>query len=388
MLTQAMKVLQVLPNLDSGGVERGVLDFARTLKHRGHESIVISAGGRMVDQLTAEGSQHIHFPVHQKSLKSLLRVRRLRQLILSLNVDIIHVRSRIPAWMVWLALKGIPIAQRPGLVSTFHGLYSVSPYSAIMGCGDRVIAISHCVHDYITKNYRKIDQNKLRVVHRGVDTREFNRQKHPDTPSFKQVFGTYPALQDKPLIVMPGRLSRWKGQELFIDLIADLKRENIPCHGLIVGEPTPGKDHYLNALKQRVIDADVNDHITFLGHRNDMPDIYRLASLVCNLSLHPEPFGRTVIESLAIGTPVLAFDCGGPSESLQECLPQGLVPVGDRGQLLETAKTLLNDDIEFTLPDTFTLERQADVTLGIYEDLLSERSETNRTSDHADSSLD
>ena len=324
-----MKVLQVLPSLNSGGVERGTVDFAAELVCRGHQSLVMSSGGRLVEQLQTEGSQHIDFPVHEKSFKSLWRVRALRALLLELDVDVIHVRSRVPAWMVWLALKKIPADKRPVLVSTFHGLYSVSPYSAIMGCGDRVIAISYCVRDYITSNYPKIDPDKITVIHRGVDTGQFNRQFVTDGKWRETFFNEYPQLKDKPLIMMPGRLSRWKGQEQFIALMQLLVEQGVECHGMIVGSPTPGKEAYLQALQEMVSTKGLSDHVTFLGHRSDMDNMYHVSSIVCNLSQHPEPFGRTVIEALAMGVPVVAFDCGGPAESLKDCLPEGLVPQND-----------------------------------------------------------
>ncbi|MEH6578317.1 MAG: glycosyltransferase family 4 protein [Amphritea sp.] len=366
-----MKVLQVLPNLESGGVERGTVDFAGELVRRGHQSLVMSMGGRLVEQLEAEGSTHVRFPVHEKSLKSLWRVRALRRLLLELDVDVIHVRSRVPAWMVWLALKKIPVNKRPALVSTFHGLYSVSPYSAIMGCGDRVIAISYCVRDYITSNYPKIDPQKITVVHRGVDTRQFNREFKLDQQWLDSFHAEYPQLKGKPLIMMPGRLSRWKGQEQFIELIAALKAEGSDCHGIIVGDPTPGKDAYLQELKDKVASSRLKNDITFLGHRSDMTNMYAISSVVCNLSQHPEPFGRTVIEAMAMGVPVVAFDCGGPAESLRDCLPQGLVPQNDMSTLKAAVTELLQDSPEFKLPEAFTLNALASNTLGVYEKALS-----------------
>ena len=134
-----MKVLQVLPNLDSGGVERGTVEFARELVARGHQSIVMSNGGRLVKQLQAEGSRHIELPVHHKSLRSLRLVRPLRRLLAELQPDIIHVRSRLPAWLIFLAWRKLPRATRPRLVSTFHGLYSVNFYSAVMARAEQII---------------------------------------------------------------------------------------------------------------------------------------------------------------------------------------------------------------------------------------------------------
>lgn len=365
-----MKIVQILPNLDSGGVERGTVDFARELVARQHQSIVISNGGRLQTQLEQEGSQHIHFPVHKKSLSSLFKVRALRDLLVSLDADIVHVRSRVPAWMTWLAIKNLPKGVRPGLVSTFHGLYSTNAYSEVMGCGDQVVAISQCVKDYINLNYPKIDDSKITIVPRGVDIQEFDSSKEPEAQWRDDFFQQNPQCKDKPIILMPARLSRWKGQPEFIDLISDLVEQGNEVHGLIVGEPTPGKEKYYQQLKDQVSANKLDQHISFLGHRNDMFNMYSIASIICNLSTHPEPFGRTVIESLAMQVPVLAYDCGGPSESMADCLPSGLVETNNRQQLVTQAQAFLQQKPVFTLPHEFTLTAQADSTLAIYQKVL------------------
>ena len=368
-----MKVLQILPALNSGGVERGTVDLAAELVRRGHKSLVMSSGGSMVRQLEAEGSQHITLPVHQKSLKSLFQVRALRRLLLELDADIIHLRSRVPAWMTWLALKKIPTHKRPALVSTFHGLYSVSPYSAIMGCGDQVIAISQCVYDYILENYPKVDRNKISIIHRGVDTRLFNPNTPVDADWQAQFFNEHPQLAGKPLLLMPGRLSRWKGQLQFVELILRLKLEGTACQGVIVGGPTPGKEGYLrelqDAVKNRGLDADV----TLLGHRSDMAEIYRQAAIVFNLSQHAEPFGRTVIESLAMGIPVVSYDYGGPAESLRTCFPQGLVPRDNQAALVSAVQGILRQPPKVSMAYTFTLQAQVESTLAVYQKALQGR---------------
>ncbi len=365
-----MKVLQVLPELNSGGVERGTVDFARYLVSQGHDSLVMSAGGRMVTLLEQEGSTHVTFPVHKKSLSSLLRVRELRRRLLELEPDVIHVRSRIPAWMVWLALKKIPPEKRPALVSTFHGLYSVSAYSAIMGCGDRVIAISQCVKDYILENYPKIDPGKIELIHRGVDTDQFNPAHQVDSDWQEQLYQSFPQLRAGNIVLMPGRLSRWKGQIEFIRMIGQLVSQGVACHGLIVGSPNPGKEEYLTELQEMVASAQLQEHITFLGYSDQMANLYAISSAVCNLSQHAEPFGRTVIEALAIGTPVVSYDYGGPAESLSNSYPDGLVPVGDQQALCSAVARCLASRPTISLDPQFTLQHQARATLAVYDKAL------------------
>lgn len=368
-----MRVLQVLPELNSGGVERGTVDFARELVKRGHESLVMSNGGRMVAQLEQQGSQHIPFPVHRKSLLSLRHVKPLRALITGLRPDIVHVRSRLPAWLVWLAFRNVPFLERPALVSTFHGLYSVNRYSEIMGCGDAVIAISECVGDYITQHYPRIDPGKITVIHRGVDTQQFSATITDTEKRREQYYRLFPQCENKFALVMPGRLSRWKGQTDFIALVHQLINRGVDCHGLIVGDITPGKEHYRDALRREVADRHLGDMITFTGHMDEMETVYRFSSVVYNLSQKPEPFGRTVIESLAVGTPVIAYDCGGPAESLRDSLPEGLVAPGNVEALADKTIAFLQQPPRVFLPEAFTLNTQTRKTLEVYEKLLARR---------------
>lgn len=368
-----MKVLQILPALNSGGVERGTVDFAAELVKRNHQSLVMSSGGSMVAQLEAAGSSHITFPVHKKSITSLFKVRALRRLLLELEVDIIHVRSRVPAWMTWLAIRKLPVEKRPTLVSTFHGLYSINAYSAVMGRGDQVIAISQCVYDYIIENYPKVSPDKITIIHRGVDTNQFNRQPFIDDEWSQPFFNQHPQLLNKKLMLMPGRLSRWKGQLQFIEMMEQLVKAKPECHGVIVGGPTPGKDDYFQELKDEVAKRGLQNDITFLGHRTDIANIYVVSSAVFNLSQHAEPFGRTVIEALAMGIPVISYDYGGPAESLRACFPDGLVPLGDTQALIEKVQSVLNQPPEITLAESFTLQHQASATLGVYAKALADR---------------
>lgn len=365
-----MHVLQVLPELNSGGVERGTVDFARELVKRGHTSSVMSNGGRMVPQLEREGSRHIQYPVHKKSLLSLRHVRPLRRMILNLQPDIVHVRSRLPAWLVWLALRDLPRSQRPALVSTFHGLYSINRYSEIMGCGDAVIAISDCVAEYIQSNYPRIDPAKITVIHRGVDTEQFKPVIADLDKRRDQFFRLFPQCEQKAVLTLAGRLSRWKGQLDFLALIHELINRGVNCHGLVVGDITPGKEGYREELRREISRLHLDEAVTLTGHIDDMETIYRFSAVTYNLSNRPEPFGRTVIESLAVGTPVIAYDCGGPAESLRDCLPQGLVSAGNTSDLAHITQQFLQRKPEFSLPNGFTLRAQTEKTLRVYEKVL------------------
>lgn len=368
-----MKVVQLLPALNSGGVERGTVDFARALVTAGHESIVISSGGRMVEQLQREGTRHIAMPIHKKSLSSLWQVRPLRKLLAELDADILHVRSRVPAWLTYLAWKKMPAASRPRLVSTAHGLYSINRYSAIMAKTEQVIAISECVRDYLLQNYPQDLRRPPQIVYRGVDTQEF----YPDLPLpadwLDNTCTEFPQLRGKRWLLLPGRLTRWKGQEDFIDLMARLAQEYADIHGVILGGSEPNKAHYEEELKQRVRDRGIEDRVSFVGHRADIRYWYKQSTMVFNLSQRPEPFGRTVIEAAAIGTPLVGYDIGGPAESLRACFPQGLVDKSDPQALYQTVRKLLDGPAARSrLTEEFTLEKQARHTIEIYQSLLAE----------------
>ena len=363
-----LRIVQVLPALNEGGVERGTVEFARELVKLGHDSIVVSNGGRMVERLAAEGTRHIEMPVHKKSLLSLLQVRPMRRLLQELQPDIVHVRSRIPAWIVWLAWRDMPRQTRPRLVSTFHGLYSVNRYSAIMAKAERMIAISDCVHQYIVANYA-VDPQRITRIFRGLDGEAF----HHDACSAEwkaSLFQQYPQLQDKRIILMPGRLSRWKGQEAFLEMMTKLIKLSPDCHGVVVGNAEPTKQHYLQELLDLRKQLGLDEQVTFVGHRSDIQAFYGLAAVTCHMSNKAEPFGRTVPEALASGCKVVAFDRGGASESLNACFPQGLVPPDDTTAFAQRVAELLDQQFEIHLPNAFYLDFQVEATLGVYRELL------------------
>lgn len=367
-MARPLKIVQVLPALNSGGVERGTVELARELVRGGHASVVISFGGRMVDGLIAEGSEHITFPVHRKSLWSLLQVRPMRKLLESLAADVVHVRSRAPAWIVWLAWRRMNPATRPRLVSTFHGMYSVNFYSAVMARAEHLIAISNCVKSYIITNY-KADEGRITLIPRGLDPAAFNHD--ACTPAWeKALFEQYPQLKNKHIILMPGRLTRWKGQEAFLQMMPHLTQLRQDCHGVVVGDAEPGKQHYFDELLAIRSALGLDEVVTFVGHRSDIAQFYGLASVTCHMSNKAEPFGRTVPESLASGTPVVAYDRGGASESLNAGYPQGLVAPDDVVGFAARVHDLIDADAIIKLPENYYLSSQLASTLDVYRRLL------------------
>jgi glycosyltransferase involved in cell wall biosynthesis len=178
-----MKIVQILPELNAGGVERGTLEIASHLVREGHEAIVISNGGRMVPALEAAGARHVAMPVHRKSLASLWQVPALRRFLTAERPDILHIRSRVPGWIAWLAWRGMDPATRPRLVSTVHGFYSVNAYSAVMTRGERVIAVSESIRGYIRENYPATPPEIIRVIPRGIEPGDYGAEFRPPTGS-------------------------------------------------------------------------------------------------------------------------------------------------------------------------------------------------------------
>ncbi|PTQ90024.1 glycosyltransferase family 4 protein [Agitococcus lubricus] len=365
-----LTVVQTLPALNAGGVERGTLEIGRALVAAGHRSIVISSGGRLVAQLEAEGSEHITLPVHRKTLSSLWQVGAFRHIIQDLQPDILHARSRVPAWIAWLAWRKLAPNQRPHFVTTVHGLYSVNFYSAIMTKGEKVIAVSHTVKDYILKNYPHCPAERIQVIYRGVSSQEFPYNYQPSATWLAQWQQDYPQLQGKTVLTLPGRITRWKGQREFIELIEQLVSKNYAVHGLIVGGAEAKKQAYLEELKQLIAAKNLSAHISLTGHRSDMREIFSQSHLTYSLSTDPEAFGRTALEALYIGTPVIGWNHGGVGETLSNCYPQGRVSFGDTDSLLAKTEQLLQSPERPQPTNALSLRLMCDSTLAIYQQLV------------------
>jgi glycosyltransferase involved in cell wall biosynthesis len=362
-----MKVIQVLPELNSGGVERGTLEVGKYLVEQGHESLVISHGGRLVEQLESEGSRHITLPVHKKRLRSLKQVKVLRKLFQQERPDIIHLRSRLPAWLAWLAWRKMDPKTRPRLVTTVHGMYSVNFYSKIMTRGEAVICVSNSVKDYVLKNYPDVPAEKLRVIHRGVDPQQFPYGFQPQADWLKKWQADYPQLEGKFVITLPGRITRWKGPLDFIQVVAKLKKQGIPIHGLLVGEPHPKKLDFLKEVKAEIQGAGLEQDITLVGHRSDLREVMAVSDVVISCSTDPEAFGRVTLEALAIGKPVTGYAHGGVAEQLQALLPEGKIPPHNIQQLEERLNEWYTNPSLPLKQNPFTRKAMLEMTMHSYQ---------------------
>jgi glycosyltransferase involved in cell wall biosynthesis len=364
---RSLKVIQLLPELISGGVERGTLEVGKYLSEQGHQSMVFSNGGGMVKQLVDEGSTHIQMPIHRKNPISLLQVFNLRRLFLLEKPDIVHARSRVPAWLAFLALKSITRSRRPTFITTVHGFYSVNPYSAIMTKGDEVICVSESIKDYVQRNYGKVPEKKLKVIHRGINQDEFPRMVSPTGDWLTNWYNNYPLTKNKKLLLIAGRITQLKGHECFLKLLSRLPDD---FHGLVVGSIHPKRENYYRNLLKQVRKMNLEQRVTFTGACKDMKEIYLLSHATLSLSSKPESFGRTVLESLSCGCPVVGYGHGGVGEILKDCYPSGSIPFGNLKLVASSVMADSISDSKIEIPSHFKLDHMLDQILNSYYEIL------------------
>lgn len=368
-----LTVVQLLPALESGGVERSTLEIAQALVEGGHRAVVVSAGGRLVPALQRSGAEHITLPIGRKSLKSLSLVRPLRALLAQLQPDIVHARSRLPAWLGRWALRGVPPARRPRWITTVHGLNSPGRYSAVMASGERVICVSDTVRAYVLRHWPHTDPARLRVIPRGLDPHAFPRRPWPDADARTRVAQWHPMLgEEGPLLLLPGRGTRLKGHAQAIELLARLRADHVPARLWMPGAREPGREHYLAELEAQARTLGVAEWLAITAPTADIATAYAACDLVLQLSRQPESFGRTVIEALSVGRPVLGWAHGGVGELLAELQPQGAVAPFDMAQLADVARELLARPPAPLGTMPYTLKAMQEATLSLYRELADE----------------
>ncbi|MFC7476015.1 glycosyltransferase family 4 protein [Dankookia sp. GCM10030260] len=329
-----LTVLQVLPALISGGVERGTLEIAGAVVRAGGRALVASAGGPLVGPLERLGARHVTLPLATKNPLAILRnAGRLAALIRAEGVRIIHARSRAPAWSALLA------ARRTGahFVTTYHGTYNENVpgkrrYNAVMAQGERVIAISSFIAGHIRERHGT-EPGRIRVIPRGVDTALFD----PALVSparLAALRGAWNLPASRPVIMLPGRLTRWKGQGVLVEAMARLP----DATAVLVG----GGARYQAVLEARIAELGLADRVRLVGHAEDMPAALLLADIVVHASTDPEAFGRTVIEAQAMARPVIAADLGAPRETVQQGITGWRVTPGDPAALAALLRQVLD----------------------------------------------
>ena len=336
---QFATVLQVLPALGAGGgVERGTIEIARAISDAGGRSLVASAGGSQVHEVARAKSEHFTLPADSKNpLVMRANIQRLERLIVDQKVDIVHARSRAPAWSAYFAAKRTGRA----FVTTFHGTYGAGnpikrKYNSVMTRGDRVIAISNFIAGHMRQIYG-VPASKIRVIHRGVDLNWFD----PARVSAERVAtlaGQWRLDDGVPVVMLPGRLTRWKGQTVFLEAISRLGRKDLRC--VLVGSDQ-GRADYRRELEDLIARHDLGSVVRIVDHCADMPAAYMLTDVVVSASTDPEAFGRIVPEAQALGRPVIASDHGGARETVVENETGWLTPPGDAAALAATLKKVL-----------------------------------------------
>lgn len=334
MTTHPMTVVQVLPELEEGGVECETLEMAKYLAEKGNRSVVISAGGRMVSDLVNAGSTHITWShIGEKSPRCLKYFFQFRQLLKSEHIHILHLRSRLPAWLGYLAWKSLPVEHRPRLVTTFHGFYSVNSYSDIMTKGEKIIAVSHTIENHI-QQYYNVSAEKIHMIYGGFDEKLFD----PQLVSSDRI----EALRRRwnlnhnsavPVVMLPARITRLKGHDLFIHSLSMIK--DLPWTALCVGN-IHEKPYLTAELENKLIALGLSDRVKFVGHCSDMPAALMMADVVVSSSIKPESFGRTIVEGQAMGKAVIAMAHGSSEETVLNKKTGWLVPPNDPKMLADT----------------------------------------------------
>ncbi len=361
-----MHIVQILPELNQGGVERGTVELSRELVARGHRSTVISAGGALCAQIGQDGGQHIPLEVCSKNpLTFPFRARKLRRTLAALRPDILHARSRVPAWLCRFANQTLRIP----FVTTVHGFNSISKYSEIMVQGDRVIYGSSAIKEYILKNYT-LDESILRYVPRGIDTGLFDPASVDE--SFIHAFKQQHGLEGKTVITIVGRITEWKGHDTFIRALAAVQKNHPDVVGVAAGGIWHGKEDYFQTLEKLAQDLGAN--IRFTGSQTSVRDIYALSDLVVSAaSTKAETFGRTAAEALAMNTPVIASAHGGSLDILLDGENGLFFAPGSERDLAEKIEQALGrsfTNMREHIQRSFSLEHMTETELRVYEELL------------------
>lgn len=336
-------ILQVVPEMATGGVERTTLEVAAAIIEAGGRALVFSAGGRLVPELDALGAKHILGPADSKNPWTVFvaNAQRLQTLIACENVDLVHARSRAPAWSALRAARNT----RTPFVTTYHGIYNSGSslkrwYNSVMARGDLVIANSGFTRDHVIGEHG-LSPDKIEVIYRGVDMAAFD----PANVSGERVQALakrwqVPAKAAVPRLILPARLTGWKGQKVLIAAMGHLKQKGVVLDCLLVGD-AQGRDGYRQELLDAATALGLEGHVHLVGHCNDMPAAFLLADCAVTPSIEPEAFGRTAAEAQAMGLPVIASDLGGARETVEHGVTGFLSPAGDAMALADQLSRLL-----------------------------------------------
>lgn len=373
-------ILQVLPSLVTGGVERGTVEITQSIAKAGWRAVVVSAGGRLAEAVEEAGGRHVMMPLDRKDPVSMWRnAGRLAELVRAAGVDIVHARSRAPGWSAWMAGRrtGVPF------VTTYHGVYGEDlpfkrRYNSVMARGERVIVASRFVADLVAERHG-VDQSRIRLIPRGIDPDVFD----PNRIGLERVSRLRDAWRlpaGADVILLPGRITGWKGQSVLVSALERLARKDVVA---VLAGSDQGRARVTAQLWREAQRLGVAERVRLPGDCDDMPAAMAAAHVVIHASTEPEAFGRVVIEAQAMARPVIASDRGGPAEIVQHGATGWLVPPGDPEALAKVLSEVLELSAEARLQvgrrarevvlASFTTARMQEATLEVYRELLCER---------------
>ncbi len=314
----------------------------------------------MLEQFSSDVEHHC-LAVGKKSLSSFFLINKLKKFFIDKEVDIVHARSRLPAWLAYKAIAKIK-SNKPKFITTIHGLYSVKRYSSIMARGDKVIAVSETAAKYVTKNYAKYLKHEPEIIFRGINPNEFNYDHDPDILWLQKWDEIHHQLLGYKIVLLPGRLTALKGAK---DLLTWLKSKDNDAKLVLTADPE--NDMFAAKLYHWFKDQGVEQRIVWVGLQKSMADLYAVADVVVSTSIRPESFGRTVVESLAVGTPVVGYDHGGVGEILDNLFPQGKVELNNTEQLSKQINLTLQQAPKVPNKQPYLLDNMLNHTLKVYQ---------------------
>lgn len=376
-MTSSTHIAQICPRLNSGGIERGVVDVAIAIQKAGIRSTVLSGGGHLVQELKHAGVEHIEFPAYLKSPLSIYRnAKQLRLIIEQIKPNLVHAYSRAPIWTTYHALRSLNIP----FVTSCHSPHSLGPlhikkfYNRAITFGDKVIAISDFIADYLQKNYH-LDQDKIEIIYRGIDTQLFNKTLfNPEKITALKQQWHIP--KDKIILLLPGRITRWKGHDIFIEALHHLAHLNL--HAVIVGriDSQPFYQELLDLINR----YELKDRIQFIEESFDMSSFYAIADITLSTSRKPEAFGRIAVEAQSMESLVIATHLGAAQETVIPDQTGFLVPPDNAHalahmitqvlQLSNTTKSAIHDQAKNRANTFFNKDVMLEKTLALYQSLI------------------
>ena len=343
-----LKVLQVIPKLGYGGAETGCFDIAHYLPENGCESFIVTSGGELIKFINKEKVKLIKLPVHSKNpLMILFNTIALIFIIIFNNISIVHARSRAPAWSCFFATK----VTRRKFVTTFHGTYNFKSklkkfYNSVMVRSNLIIAGSNFIFSHIKENYTDYLnlKNKLLVIFRGINVDYFDSTTKIETEE-KQLLKNWGIEENKKIILLPGRLTSWKGQELFLEAVnlVNIQLGYEAFYAVILGSEQ-GRDLFKKKLIRLVEQYRMTKQLKFINHCKDMALAYKVSNIVVSSSIEPEAFGRVAVEAQSMGKVIIASNIGGSNETIIDGKTGYLFETGNPQSLCEKILKVLNLD--------------------------------------------